>query len=495
MIKIILINIFILCISIVNAQNSNPIRIEISEKKVDEAYALPLKNKTLLILTHNEKRTSKGEQWNLAIYNSIFFKTGNKELLLPRNFILFNYKLIEDSIVYLAFTEYDGDNASLMLYRLNLNTNTIKHTYITGDKKARLLSIEYLKDKIYIIGDRMERLQNQLKDVSISNKIRIVAPVFPIHTSIIASYSNIKSNKVIVMTNIYKGDAKGLYYNELNGSDNTMISNQLHDADNIGLVDGSIIESKGDALLFMGTYSYSKIRDPNNEKIERVGTYFAKIIDGQFAFFKTNKFSEFTNIFSTLNYREQQKAKQSIQNGKNIDLHFKLLIHKNAIKQNGLYVLTAEMYFPEYHYENSFDSRGYMYQTQVFDGYRTDNCVVVAYNDKGRLLWDNYMHIEDVRSYQLKENVLTFAEEDSSIVMAYYSDGKIKSKLVKGNEVVYKKSEDRIETVINETIITDKDGLIQHWYDNYFILSGYQVLIGKNSKKRKVYYFNMISFE
>jgi len=35
-----------------------------------------------------------------------------------------------------------------------------------------------------------------------------------------------------------------------------------------------------------------------------------------------------------------------------------------------------ETYYPEYHYENNFDSRGYMYQQQVFDGYRTTNCVI-----------------------------------------------------------------------------------------------------------------------
>lgn len=495
MIRIIILCIFLFNFSSLFAQNGTPIRIEISDDKIDQAYGLPLENKTLLILTHNNKRAPKGEHWDISIYNSIFFKTGNKDLFLPREFRLFNYKLLNDSIVYISFAEQNGNNSSLMIYRLNVITNFISHAYIQGAKRAKLINIEYLENKIFLIGDRMDDIQDQLKEISLPNNIKVIAPIFAEYTNVIASYSNIEANKVIVMSSIYRGNDRGLYYNELNGNNNSLVKVQLHEADDITLVDGSLVESKNDALLFMGTFSYEKGKISVNDDIDRVGTYFAKIVDGQFVFFKTNNFSEFNNVFSTLNYRDQQKAKQKVQNGKEFDLHFKLLIHEDAIKQGDLYVLTAETYFPEYHYENNFDSRGYMYQMQVFDGYRTNNCIVAAFNGQGRLLWDNYMHVEDIRSFQLKENVLVFAEKDSSIVLAYYSDGKIKSKVVKGNDVVYKKSEDRIETTINETIITDSDGRIERWYDNYFILSGYQTLIGKDSRKRKVFYFNMISFE
>lgn len=495
MIRILILSVFLLNINLLCAQSNKPMRIEVSNNNIDEAYGIPLENKKLIILTHNEKRAPKGEHWVATIYNSIFFKTGKKDLYLPRDFTIFNYKLLDDSIVYLSFAEENGDNSSLMIYRINLTDNSYSHAYIEGAKRARLINIEYLKDRIFIIGDRMEGIQDQLKEISLPNNIKVVAPIFPQHTNVIASYSNLNANKVIIMTNIYRGDDKGLYYNELNGDNSTFIKNQLHDADNITLVDGSLVESKNDALLFMGTFSYEKGNISENNDIVRVGTYIAKIMDGQFAFFKTNKFSEFTNVFSTLSYKDQQRAKENVQKGKEVNLQFKLLIHKDAIKQGDLYVLTAESYYPEYHYENNFDSRGYMYQMQVFDGYRTNNCIVAAFNEQGRLLWDNYMHIEDIRSYILQENVLVFAEKDSSIVMAYYSDEKIKSKVVKGNEVVYKKSEDRVETVYNETVISEKDGHIEHWYDNKFILSGYQTIIGKDSRKRKVFFFNMISFE
>ncbi len=495
MIRILIIGVFLLNVNVFFAQSSNPMRIEIIEKGVENVVGIPLENKTLLILTHKEKRAPKGEHWVINIYNSVFFKVGNQNLYLPREFELFNYKLMNDSIVYLVFAEKDGYNSSVMIYRLNVRTNIIRHTYIKGARKARLLYLEYLKDKIFLIGNNMDGLQEQLKEIYLTKGIEIIAPNFPEYTNIIASYSNIAANKVIVMSSIYRGSNMGVFYNEFNGQDNISIKNQLHEADNISLIDGSLVESKGHALFFMGTFNYErgKIKDIN--KLVRVGTFFAKIVDGHFAFFKTNKFSDFTNLFSTLSYKDQVRVKENIKKGKNVDLNFRLLIHKEAIKQGEIYVLTAETYYPEYHYENNFDSRGYMYQTQVFDGYRTNNCIVAAFNENGRLVWDNYMHVDNIRSYRLHENILTFAEKDSSIVLAYYDNGKIKSKVVKGNEIVYKKSEDRVETVLNENILYESNSLIQYWYDNFFILSGYQTLYGRDGKKRKVFYFNLISFE
>jgi len=160
-----------------------------------------------------------------------------------------------------------------------------------------------------------------------------------------------------------------------------------------------------------------------------------------------------------------------------------------------LYVMAAETYYPEYHYENNFDSRGYMYQQQVFDGYRTTNCVISAYNDDGEMVWDNYMHSGEIIELSLQENILVFTDGDSNVVMAYYHDGAVYSKTVSGNNIVYKKSEDKIETVLNETIISEQYGRIEHWYGEYFLLSGHQTIFGLNGKKRKVYFFNLISFE
>ena len=68
-------------------------------------------------------------------------------------------------------------------------------------------------------------------------------------------------------------------------------------------------------------------------------------------------------------------------------------------------------------------------------------------------------------------------------------------KTVSGNDIVFKKSEDKINTANDDKIVTERYGRLQRWYDNYFIVSGYQILYEKGSSKRRVYFFNLINFD
>lgn len=356
-------------------------RIEVEDNKTDEVYSLALKNKYFILLEHQRKRAPKGEHWIVEIFDQQLKKSGNKEFFLPREFRLFSHKLEGDSVVWICFAEPDGNNASLMLYRINLKTGFMVHAYLKGSRKARLVGIEVLNNKLVVIGESLEDIQEQINMLKLPAGIEIVAPSFPEYAHILASKAI--ANNVVVMVNFYKGSETGLFYFEYSGLTTNLISNKLSEADKINLIDGSLIETSVGELLFMGTYNKDMGKQPSKEQIIALGTYIGKIRNQQFDFFKTNEFSEFVNIFSTLNYNEQLKAKQKVSKGKDVNLGFKLLIHEKSIKQGDLYVLVAESYYPEYHYENNFDSRGYMYQMEVFDGYRTTNCMVAAFNAQG----------------------------------------------------------------------------------------------------------------
>jgi len=477
------------------SQNNNPLRIEVESSRIEDIYSLPIESKHLLILEHLHKRAPKGEHWILEVFNKQMKKIGNKDLFLPRDFELFDHKLLGDTVVWLCFAEPDGDNSSMMLYRLNLKTMFMRHIYIKGSRKARLDRIEVLNNKLFIIGDNLIDIKSQVENLKLPNGIQLLTAIIPEHSQIIDSKSDKKNNRVVIIINGRKDPNKGLFYFEYIEEGSSFSKTKITVPENINIIDGRLIETNSKDLLFMGTYNTHYSRQMSKANIPAEGTYFGKISKKKFVFFKINKFSEFRNVFSTLDYRTAMKAKQKQSNGKDANLAFKLLIHEKYFKQGDNYVMVAESYYPEYHYENNFDSRGYMYQTQVFDGYKTSNCIVVAFSEIGELLWDNYMHISNIRSYSLQENILTFPELDSSIVIAYYYDAHIVSKSVKGNEVVFKKTEEKIETVYQENVISEELGNIQAWYDKFFIVSGYQVLIGKNSKKRKVYFFNLVSFD
>ncbi len=495
--KIISIFLFLFSYSLITlAQNNNPLRIEVESNNIDDIYSLPLESEHLIILEHLHKRAPKGEHWILETFNNQFKKAGNKDFFLPRDFVLFDHKLLGDTVVWLCFAEPDGDNSSMMLFRLNLKTMFMKHVYIKGSRKARLDRIEVLNNKLFIIGDNLTEIQKQLKTIIVPKGVQIITAIIPEHSQIISSRSDAINNRIVIIIKGFREPNKGLYFYEYTEADGFFTKSKLFVPKGLSVLDGRIIETESSDLLFMGTFNtHISSRQVSNINNPAEGIYFAKISNKNFGFFKTNKFSDFKNVYSTLDYRTAIKAKQKKSKGEQVNIEFKLLIHDKYIKQGDSYIMVAETYYPEYHYENNFDSRGYMTQIRVFDGYKTSNCIVASFDKMGNLLWDNYMHINNIRSYSLRENILAFPEQDSSIVIAYYYDGHIISKSVRGNEVVFKKSEDKIETVYQENVIAEEMGDIQSWYGKYFIVSGHQIVIGRNSRKRKIYFFNLVSFD
>ncbi len=476
------------------AQTNAPIRIEISDEQVDEVYSLTLENKQYYLIEHQRKTTSKGDQWVLEIFDWNLKKVGNKDLFMPADLGLFDHRLMNDTILWLCFAEENGKHASMMIYKINTNTLNIKQVYFQGNRKSQLKAIEVLGSKLLLIGDEMSFVQTEIAEKQLPTDFQISAPTLPNDANVISSISDFKRRNVALLYLLPKGDDKGFYYAEV-GFDGQVVKNRLPEAEKVNVLDGSLVLSDEGDLLFMGTYNMDFGKQPDEQQIMAEGTYFGKIRASQFDFFNTIPFAEFSNVFSTLDYKQQMRLKRRIVDGKEVEVGFKLLVHEQSIKQGDTYIMTTERYFPEYHYESNFDSRGYMYQMEVFDGYRTSHCIVTAFNGAGRLLWDNFMIVDDIREYYLRENVLVFDQSDSSIVMAYYADDAVKSQVVKGNKVVFKKTEDVVETVMMENVISESMGRIEKWYDHFFILSGYQVIIGKNSKKRKVFFFNLITFE
>jgi len=477
------------------AQNSNPQRLEVSSRDYSEVYGLPLENHKFIIIKHNNRNSSRGEDWMLEVYNTSFEKKNNSSLFLPKGFVPVQYRVQGDSVIYLAFSEAEGRKGSFMMYRYNFLSGLIWKKYIKGSRKSTFTSFELVGDKIIILGDRIEDISEQFADSDMPFNIKMVSPTLPKYSEVIASKSLEDNSRAILIVEVDKGEQMGLYYYQYDNTNNDLFSRKLESNKEVNIIDGSLVRSNDGSLLLMGSYNYDLGRDVSRERAIVHGTYIAKLEGANFSFFRTNEFKDYKNIFGTLTMQQQKQLKQKASKGKNISVAFKMLTHKKAIKQGELFIMAAESYIPEYHYENSFDSRGYMYQQQVFDGYRTTNCVISAYNNKGSMIWDNYMHSNEIMDLALHENILVFADEDSNIVMAYYYDGAIYSKTVNGNSVVFKKSKDKIKTVHKETIISEQYGRIEHWYDEYFLLTGHQVIFGQNGKKRKIYFFNLISFD
>ena len=188
------------------------------------------------------------------------------------------------------------------------------------------------------------------------------------------------------------------------------------------------------------------------------------------------------------------RFKEKSRKGKEADLGFDLFMHPNVISSDSQYIMVGEVYYPEYHLESHYDVRGYWMYEEVFDGYNYTHGIAISFDEKGNLLWDNIMKLDDLFSYDMRENVILHTEENQQ-VMLYYMDGKIFSKGFNKNDISFKERSDELVTVKeNEAVVVEENGQIFKWYNSYFLITGYQEIESVKGK-RKVFFVSKVAFQ
>ena len=137
----------------------------------------------------------------------------------------------------------------------------------------------------------------------------------------------------------------------------------------------------------------------------------------------------------------------------------------------------------------------------MFDGYKYTHAVIIAFDNNGKLLWDNSFEINDLKSFQLEEHVhLAFL--DNEIIMLYLYNQELKIKVIKGSEIVEGKFTESLMLMYESDEMKGNDeeleGLEQ-WYGNNFYAFGVNKvknLLDHDIKlNRKVFFINKIVVE
>jgi hypothetical protein len=165
------------------------------------------------------------------------------------------------------------------------------------------------------------------------------------------------------------------------------------------------------------------------------------------------------------------------------------------------FIFSAEIYKPHYttetRMEYDFYGRPYPNTYSVFSGYLFFDIIVVALSENGNLIWNNDYIVRDLKSFSLERHTQVFS--DGKFVNAVYvNNGKINSKVFDGAIDV-----DSDETIIatnhnKDRIVQDENNHILKWYDNYFLIYGYQKINNRSlSKKneRVAFFINKIAYK
>ncbi len=268
-----------------------------------------------------------------------------------------------------------------------------------------------------------------------------------------------------------------------------------------------LVGSDNNRRLFIGTYdvitgSSYRIKDYNNGESPGTGGLFSlKFSGGKQEFLKFYDFLSFKNIPGTYAYRNYNMGKSA--SGKNVPLASLFYVSSFDVKEiNNQYVVSLEVYKPYYRTETRMDydfyGRPYPNTYEVFDGYKFYDVIIAGFTKNGKYIWDNDYALNDIHTYELNKHVMV-EENEGKLILSYVSGDKIKMQLIEGPSDIGNEESVKIAgKFIRDKVVDSDNQHIAHWYDNYFLVYGYQKItnrVMKDQNYRTVFYINKVAFQ
>lgn len=262
-------------------------------------------------------------------------------------------------------------------------------------------------------------------------------------------------------------------------------------------------------------YSRQSSYDANDDKTPVSDGYFsANVNKGVAGKIRYYNFSGFSNAFKyitnpsalrikTRRAMRKDKSSENEQREGSIDddksLNLRLLTHELMVN-NGQFIVASEAYSPEYHTNTqmSYDYYGRAFPTsyQVFDGFRYSHAFVAGFDSSGVMIWNNGMEMRDILTKYLNRKLNCLFENDET-VLYYNANNKVAFKTIKGNSIVENTSYTALATKRGtDQPVAEYLGTIEHWYDDFYIATGYQTIRNNylEQNKRNVFYISKMAF-
>lgn len=216
-------------------------------------------------------------------------------------------------------------------------------------------------------------------------------------------------------------------------------------------------------------------------------------------------YGDLENFFRYMKAKREKRVKDRIERrkimGKRIRFSYRFLVHE-IVPYKNQYVLLGEAFYPRYKSVDpsyGFFTGGSQYSSirngRIFDGYSYTHAVVMGFDEKGKLLWDNSFEINDVRTFTLEQFVKLEVQEDR-IALLYLFENELRSKIIQDDEVLEGKTFEPIKTIRVDEIVKKEEtelSKLDYWYQNFFYAYGIQEIANPGTGKRRVFFINKIS--
>jgi len=301
------------------------------------------------------------------------------------------------------------------------------------------------------------------------------------------------------------GGNRTIWIKHYDEAGNLMYQMPLQTDGNKHLLFGRTVDYGGDIQLIAGTYG-------NRKSAYSKGIFLARIDEAGNQEIRHYNYGDLGNFFKYLKAKREQRIRDRIARrkirGKKIRFNYRFIVHE-IVPHNDQFVLLGEAFYPKYIQMDNRFSSSFFYNTtapagfytqngRMFDGYRYTHAVVIGFDEKGHLLWDNSFEINDVKTFTLEQFVKINTYEDR-IALLYLFQNEIRSKIIDRNNVVEGKTVEPIRT-FRESVAFRKGrpenskSRMDYWYPGFFYAYGVQHIPVEGSEERRVFYVNKITY-
>lgn len=494
-----------------SAQDNKPVRMEIPVKDDTEIYkVVPCESNGLMIIYLSADNDEEGNMvWIAALLDKELKETYRMSVPLPKGFSLQDALYSNDHLI-LFFHSPKGaseDNFRIVdievpsgIYHVSAYTVPERSgmAYFSIGNEFALTGINTRGEESVILAYHFDRKQFTVINPSVPGNVVIVS-------------INIDKSSGIISTVIRTpGSAKKRDYflvkSDVNG--NVLTNLQLSKFDDNRMINTAFsyrVDKNTDMII--GSYGKAN-RIRSIEGIESIGvasTGFFSIVINNNQELNSNfyEFTDFENFFRYLRRPVDLNSRRSLnrlERGKDYSSDHDLMAHE-IFEWNGQFVFMAEAYYPEYRTVTTmvydYYGRPYPSSYSVFEGYRYLTTFIAGFDLSGNLLWNNDLELRNILSQNLKRRVIAW-QDPEGLVLAYATDGKVVSKLINGSSTLENVTQSEVEPLNpRDRIFDDTNSSIEYWYNNYFVVYGYQNIRNSYVSSRdnkNVFYINKIAY-
>lgn len=439
--------------------------------------------------------------FSMTLLDTALHPVWQKSYLLNSNL---NYigKKYHNGKAYFLFGDYLFKKRNLIVFEVSLSNGFVKEHTIKNIIPFAFFDMEITDDAIIIGGYYNYRplviLFNFQERVP-----RILPGLFSDKSELVQIEINNQNNIDIILSGRNMDRVNTLFIHTFNESGRLLRTVELEASKRKALLFGRSKPLSGQAQIVAGVYGHRNSEYSRGVFVANINAYGEQQL-------KYYNYAEFENFFNYMRAKREERVKRRIERkkvkNKKIKFNYRLLVH-DLIEYDNQYILLGEAFYPKYKtvtgspgmFNSSWSvNRGLFAYNRVFEGYQYTHAVIIGFDKLGNVLWDNSFEIKDILSMKLQQfvhaNML-----GNKINMLYVFDDAIRSKVVKGSEVIEGKEIIDVKLKYEHDEVSKGNTSIaglERWYGNYYLAFGTQTIRNiedpKIKPRRNVFFVNKV---